>query len=96
MQQSRAYFVTMWLHVCTPQSLRSSARQRHAAPDAGTPAHARQSTLRLRHLQPFEARSLLAEEMVAQPSGRAASTAITEALLNRLECSRPLCSAPKR
>eukprot|EP00208_Stichococcus_sp_RCC1054_P007345 CAMPEP_0206146860 /NCGR_PEP_ID=MMETSP1473-20131121/31617_1 /ASSEMBLY_ACC=CAM_ASM_001109 /TAXON_ID=1461547 /ORGANISM="Stichococcus sp, Strain RCC1054" /LENGTH=448 /DNA_ID=CAMNT_0053543571 /DNA_START=232 /DNA_END=1575 /DNA_ORIENTATION=- len=51
-------------------------------------------TMRLWHLQPFEARSLLAEVLVKQHP--AASAAITEALLNRLEGSRPLSSAPKR
>lgn len=53
-----------------------------------------QGTMRLWHLQPFEARSLLAEVLVKQHP--AASAAITEALLNRLEGSRPLSSAPKR
>ncbi len=50
--------------------------------------------MRMQHLQPFEARSLLAEDMVARH--RPATAAITEAVLNRLECSRPLCSSRKR
>lgn len=51
-------------------------------------------TLRLQHLQPFEARSLLAEAAVKQHP--AATAAITESVLNRLEGSRPLSQAPQR
>lgn len=52
------------------------------------------AVLRPQHMQPFEARSLLADAAVREHP--AACTAITEAILNRLEGSRPLSQAPQR